>query len=251
MTDTKKPRNESLKRTRKTAVGSPGKHPPKTRPGKKTLPPPTGCELKYEGLKILFMEDDVDDAVLIKEMLAEVEGDSCFHITWKDRLDDGIKEICRVDKHPFDLIILDLNMPPSIGLNTLNTVMEGCRDIPVVVVTGLDDETIGKEAIRRGAQDYLIKGKINDFILKRVIVHAIERFKILKEKERLIKELKTAQEDIQVLSGLIPICASCKKIRDDQGYWHQVETYISRRSRADFSHSLCPECTSTLYPNLK
>jgi hypothetical protein len=54
--------------------------------------------------------------------------------------------------------------------------------------------------------------------------------------------LTTALADIKTLSGLIPICAACKKIRDDQGYWQQVESYISARSDASFSHGLCPEC---------
>lgn len=202
-------------------------------------------------LDILFLEDDVDDAVLVKEMLTEVGGDLLYNITWNERLDTGVQTITRSKEKPFDLIILDLNLPPSQGLDTLNAILMICCHTPVVVVTGLDDETIGKEAIRLGAQDYLIKGKTNDFILKRVIIHAIERFKILKEKERLIAELRAAQEDIHVLSGLIPICANCKKIRDDHGYWHQVETYISNHSDADFSHSLCPDCTAKLYPNLE
>lgn len=65
-----------------------------------------------------------------------------------------------------------------------------------------------------------------------------------------ITELKDALTKVQVLSGLLPICASCKKIRDDKGYWNQIESYIRDRSDADFSHSICPECTKNLYPEL-
>ena len=65
-----------------------------------------------------------------------------------------------------------------------------------------------------------------------------------------ITELKDALTKVQVLSGLLPICASCKKIRDDKGYWNQIESYIRDRSDADFSHSICPECTKKLYPEL-
>ncbi len=62
--------------------------------------------------------------------------------------------------------------------------------------------------------------------------------------------LKEAQEKIKILSGLLPICASCKKIRDDKGYWNQIEVYISDRSEAEFSHGICPECVKKLYPEL-
>ncbi len=75
-----------------------------------------------------------------------------------------------------------------------------------------------------------------------------ERKQAEEERERLILELKDAISKIRTLSGLLPICAACKKIRNDKGYWEQLETYISDRSDADFSHSICPECIKTLYP---
>jgi len=71
-----------------------------------------------------------------------------------------------------------------------------------------------------------------------------------KERERLIGELQDALAKVRTLSGMLPICAACKKIRDDQGYWNQIESYISRHSKAEFSHSLCPDCAQKLYPEL-
>jgi PAS domain S-box-containing protein len=68
------------------------------------------------------------------------------------------------------------------------------------------------------------------------------------ERERLIQELQLALSRVKALSGLLPICARCKKIRDDQGYWKQVETYIRSHSEATFTHSICPECRHKLYP---
>ena len=68
------------------------------------------------------------------------------------------------------------------------------------------------------------------------------------EKSKIIKELQTALERVKTLSGMLPICASCKKIRDDQGYWNQIESYIEKHSEAEFSHGICPECASKLYP---
>jgi hypothetical protein len=76
----------------------------------------------------------------------------------------------------------------------------------------------------------------------------IERKRAEDEREKLIGELQDALAEVRTLSGLLPICASCKKIRDDQGYWNQIEDYISSRSEATFSHGICPDCAKKLYP---
>ena len=76
-----------------------------------------------------------------------------------------------------------------------------------------------------------------------------ERKRAEEERERLIGELKEALAKVKTLSGLIPICASCKKIRDDRGYWNQIESYIHEHSDADFSHGICPDCMKKLYPD--
>ncbi len=70
------------------------------------------------------------------------------------------------------------------------------------------------------------------------------------EREKLILELRDAMSKIKTLSGLLPICAACKKIRDDKGYWNQIESYIKDHSEAEFSHSICPDCAKRLYPEL-
>ena len=70
----------------------------------------------------------------------------------------------------------------------------------------------------------------------------------LDERKMLINELRKALSEVKQLSGFLPICASCKKIRDDEGYWNQIESYISAHSEAQFSHGICPECVKKLYP---
>ncbi|SLM31501.1 hypothetical protein MTBBW1_340053 [Desulfamplus magnetovallimortis] len=69
------------------------------------------------------------------------------------------------------------------------------------------------------------------------------------EREKLLVQLQDALAKVKMLSGLIPICANCKQIRDDQGYWNQIEAYISRHSDAQFSHGICPDCARKLYPD--
>jgi PAS domain S-box-containing protein len=77
-----------------------------------------------------------------------------------------------------------------------------------------------------------------------------ERRQAEKERLQLIQELTEALARVKTLSGLLPICASCKKIRNDQGYWEQVEIYIKHRSNADFTHGICPDCACRLYPEI-
>ena len=82
---------------------------------------------------------------------------------------------------------------------------------------------------------------------KEIETEIAERKEAQAKNEQLIVELKNALNEVKKLSGLLPICASCKKIRDDRGYWNQIESYIRDRSEADFSHSICPECAERLY----
>jgi PAS domain S-box-containing protein len=83
-----------------------------------------------------------------------------------------------------------------------------------------------------------------------VLVDVTERKWAERDKEKLILELRDALSRIKTLRGMLPICSSCKKIRDDKGYWNQIENYIKDHSEAEFSHSICPECAEKLYPGL-
>ena len=81
------------------------------------------------------------------------------------------------------------------------------------------------------------------------VVHNIDRRKMVeRERENLIGKLQEALANIKTLRGLLPMCAGCKKIRDDKGYWNQIEAYVKEHSEAEFSHSLCPDCARKLYP---
>ena len=77
-----------------------------------------------------------------------------------------------------------------------------------------------------------------------------ERIRAQVEKDQLIVELRHALSEVKTLTGLVPICSSCKRIRDDEGYWNQLETYIRDHSHAEFTHSICPDCGAKLYPDL-
>jgi PAS domain S-box-containing protein len=83
------------------------------------------------------------------------------------------------------------------------------------------------------------------------VLDVTDRYQTEAERDQLIQELQQALASVKSLSGLLPICASCKKIRDDEGYWKQIEAYISSHSEATFTHGLCPECFHKLYPEFE
>lgn len=84
----------------------------------------------------------------------------------------------------------------------------------------------------------------------RLRLEIAERKTVEKEREQLISELQEALSEVKKLSGMLPICSHCKKIRDDKGYWNQVESYIGSHSEAEFSHSICPACAKKFYPDI-
>ena len=97
---------------------------------------------------------------------------------------------------------------------------------------------LGKERIILLAIEDITERKLTEEILAEAAI----------EREKLIKDLQHALDNVKILSGLLPICAWCKKIRDDKGYWQQLEGYISEHSSAEFSHGICPACSEKVHP---
>jgi hypothetical protein len=95
----------------------------------------------------------------------------------------------------------------------------------------------------------VFQGPEGNFRTCLIIRDITERAAAEAERERLIKELQEALGRVKSLSGLLPICASCRKIRDEAGAWHNLEAYIRNHTEADFSHGICPDCRRILYPD--
>ncbi|MDI6726871.1 MAG: response regulator [Smithellaceae bacterium] len=187
--------------------------------------------------KILLIEDNPADARLIKEILKDAAQDM-FKLEHFDRLSEGLK---RLSEGGISVLLTDIGLPDSQGLETFRAAYAHAPEVPIVVLTGEKDETIGIRALQEGAQDYLMKNLMDGRLLARSLTFAIER-------QKLRNELKDALAKIKTLRGMIPICSGCKKIRDDRGYWEVVEVYVRDHSEAEFSHGLCPECVQRMYP---
>ena len=149
----------------------------------------------------------------------------------------------------FDVVILDLMLPDSEGRDTFERVQAHSPHIPIVILSSLEDDSEAIRLVKEGAQDYLYKADISPGILLRAMRYAIERKDAERERERLISELSEALAQVRTLSGLLPICSSCRRIRNDKGYWERLEEFIQEHTDADFSHGICPECMAEIYPN--
>jgi PAS domain S-box-containing protein len=315
-------------------------------------------------IRILLIEDNLSDAHLVETMLSGRKVDFPLTLTRADRLAEGLK---RLREQTFDVILTDLGLPDSQGLNAVEQLQKHARQLPIIVLTRDGDLETALAAIKAGAQDYLPKGHLGSLLLARTIRHAIERqrakaelaagenllrlfiarapaaiaildsemrylqvsdrwlesfhvgeniigrshYEVVPnlpqrwkdghkrvlagaveksdedegppdpdgrpqwlqweihpwrkssgeiggmiffvqiiterkerelEREKMIRELQAALAEVKTLSGMLPICASCKKIRDDKGYWSQIETYLAKHTSASFSHGVCPEC---------
>lgn len=122
-----------------------------------------------EKYRILLVEDDPGDAELVREYLSD---EKKFHIVHADNLFSALEHL---HEETFEIIILDLGLPDSVGLETVNRMKKYSLDIPIVVLTGNDDEEIGLKAVKSGAQDFVIKGVCAERMLKRIICYAVER----------------------------------------------------------------------------
>ena len=311
-------------------------------------------------VRVLLVEDQPEVIRMVGDVLSQAQRGG-FFVESTSRVEDAVR---RLAAGGIDLVLLDLSLPDSSGLQTFLDIYKAGPDTPIVVLTGLDDEDVGLMALREGAQDYVLKGEISPRFLVRTIRFAIERkrgeeararlaaivesssdaivslsleglivswnigaqgllgysfeevigrpFGLLfspnrmeqvtalvtrinigevikgfeslllrndggevpvtvglspirnavgriigssmiardigdrkrqeQQNQQLIGELREALTKVKALSGMLPICASCKKIRDDHGYWTQVELFVMAHSQAEFTHGICPEC---------
>ena len=133
--------------------------------------------------RILLIEDDAGDAALVREMLSRPDRQP-IRLAHEQTLADGLY---RLEQHRFHLLLLDIGLPDSQGLDTFKRLQKAVPDIPVIVLTGMDDESLGIKLVQMGAQDYLVKGKLNGSVLHRCIRYGIERRHLVVqlEQERL------------------------------------------------------------------
>src|SRR5919202_348274 len=144
-------------------------------------------------INILLVEDNPADADLLSEILEEAD-ETKWSLVHVGRLKDALQSL---HEQEFDVVLLDLSLPDKQGLPTIAQTHEDAPDLPIVVLTGLSDKVIALEALRQGAQDYLVKGKIDSYLLVRAIRYAIERAHTLKRLRQSEEQLQRLNEDLE------------------------------------------------------
>ena len=206
-----------------------------------------------ETAKVLVTDDDPQILELTATVLKRAGFEVLKATTGKDCL-----ETAEAD-HP-DVVILDVVLPDLSGIEVCKQLKANQRlqGIFVILVSGIQvSSEYQAEGLDVGADGYIIKPITNKELVARV--QSMVRIKRAedalrqkeKEQQQLISKLKDALAEIKTLKGFIPICASCKKIRDDEGFWNQLEAYISKHTDAVFSHGLCPDCADKYKEEVK
>jgi len=147
-----------------------------------------------------------------------------------------------------ELVLMDIDLQGEMDGTQAAQQLSRQLQVPVVYLTASSDASVIGRAKLTEAFGYLLK-PLDERLLHITIEMALYKHQMGQERKKLLEDLQEALARVKLLSGLLPICAGCKNIRDEEGYWHQVEAYIRDHSEADFSHSVCPRCARTLYPD--
>ncbi len=220
-----------------------------------TMPPPPPDQ---RVCMVFLVDDQALVAETVRRMLAEC-ADIDFHYCA-----DPAAAVTIAERIKPTVILQDLIMPTMDGLTLLLRYREhpATKDVPVVVLSTKEDPAVKSDAFARGASDYLVKLPDKIELIARVRLHSnayLDRmqrddaYRALRESQHqllisntslrsLNEQLRDALSRVKQLTGLLPICSYCKRIRTDQNYWQQVEQYISDHSEAQFSHGICPAC---------
>ena len=178
-------------------------------------------------LRSLMVEDNPGDADLLEHLLSQ-SGAPRHDVSCVARLSEALE---RIVSERFDIVLLDLGLPDSFGLVTLRTVLHSAARLPVIVLTGNDDEQAGLDAIREGAQDYLVKGETDANLLARSIKYALER----KQAENALKELNDSLEE-RIIERTAQISAANESLRIEVAERRRAEE-AQRRSREEWERT--------------
>lgn len=210
---------------------------PRTPPGKQRL-------------RVLIVEDSEDDALLVVDTLEMGGYDVVYQ---RVELPETMKTA--LTENEWDIITSDFSMPRFTTPDAYKIFKDSKLDIPFIVVSGSVREDGIAEIIRLGADALVLKDKI--YHLLPVVSRELRNAALLREKKQLEEERKILVwhmikmiDQLKRSSGFLPICASCKKIKNDKGDWEQMERYITEHTGFQFSHGICPECLIKLYPDM-
>ncbi len=194
-------------------------------------------------VKILIVEDEA----LIGAGLSDDIVDLGFAVP--KLANSGEKALKIINNEKLDLILMDIKIKGEMDGIEVAEIIKKNDGPPVIFLTAYGNNEFISRAKITEPFGYLIK-PVDCHELKSTIVISLYKAKIENERNILLEELKTTQKELEKARSYIPICANCKKIRDDKNYWKEVEAYVTEHFSATFSHSICPDCLIKLYPEI-
>ena len=209
-------------------------------------------------MAILIVDDSPDQHLLLRSILTKAGHAEILSANSALAAFPILSQDAGTSSPAIELILMDVLMPEMDGVTACRQIKQQphLQDIPIIMVTAKNDFNNLKEAFSAGAMDYINKPVNSTELLARVtsaltLKHEMDcRKQREADLRRSNEELQRALREVKVLRGLIPICASCKKIRNDGGFWQQIEEYLGEHSEAEFSHGLCQPCLKKLYPGV-
>ncbi len=209
-------------------------------------------------MSILIVDDSLDQRLLLQTLLQQAGYPDVVTAESATAALARLAEPSEPRPAAIDLILMDYLMPEIDGVAACRLIKSRphLRDIPIIMVTAKNDPSNLKEAFDAGATDYINK-PVNRIELQARVSSALALKREMDCRKAREQELRASNEalqralrEVKTLRGLIPICASCKKIRNDLGAWQQLEEYLQEHSEAEFSHGLCATCIKKLYPGV-
>jgi len=202
--------------------------------------------LELNQMKVLIAEDDQVSQRILSRALENFGYEVMV-------ADNGVQALNELQNHDSPaLAILDWMMPGMDGVEVCRLVRATDKSPPpyIILLTAKETKESIVQGLQSGANDYVVKPF--DFNELRARVQVGERMVNLQEElASRVRDLEAALAHVKRLRGLLPICAYCKKIRDDRNYWHDLEAYVRDHSDVDFSHGVCPECFQRTLQELK
>jgi len=196
-------------------------------------------------MRILIAEDDLTSRTILAGVLTK----NCHEVVSTENGTQALSAL--TEKDAPRLAILDWMIPEIEGIEVVRRIRAdtSLSQPYIIILTSKSEKTDIVSGLDAGADDYLVKPFDPPELIARVAVG--QRLVDMQDQLTVqVHKLQQALDDVSTLQGILPICLHCKKIRNDKGYWEQVEAYISKHSEAHFTHGICPECMQTYYPEL-
>ncbi len=192
-----------------------------------------------EKQSILLVDDHPENLLVLERSLEDLD----LHLVKATSGNEALSLMLETD---FALVLLDVQMPEMDGYEAASLMrqLDQTKNVPIIFVTAINtaDQQVFK-GYESGAVDYLFKPIVPEILCSKVKVFAdLHRQRVL---------IQEQMDEIMTLRGIIPVCATCKRIKNDAGDWESLESYILEHSEAQFSHGICSECLIEQYPDME